>query len=269
MFGHFMQFTVVPFQVLSCMIYACAATAICIRATSGLTVVNALHLLTTPTKSVLTRVSFNISTTRMTTAAARYPLEPRGKLYTESYRLFFKNEHGQPISPFHDIPLRASEEENDVFNMVVEVPRWTNAKMEISKSELLNPIVQDVKKGKMRFVSNVFPHKGYIWNYGAFPQTWEDPKIEHPGTCAKGDDDPLDVCDISSLVVPQGSVIQVKALGILAMIDEGETDWKVIAINTQDPLAQHMKDIADVEKFKPGLLHATLEWFKYYKGNFE
>lgn len=28
-----------------------------------------------------------------------------------------------------------------------------------------------------------------------------------------------------------------KVLGILAMIDEGETDWKVIAINIEDPEA--------------------------------
>jgi hypothetical protein len=48
--------------------------------------------------------------------------------------------------------------------MVVEVPRWTNAKMEISKSEALNPILQDTKKGKLRFVRNCFPHHGYIWN---------------------------------------------------------------------------------------------------------
>ncbi len=56
--------------------------------------------------------------------------------------------------------------------MVVEVPRWTNAKMEINLKEKLNPIKQDVKKGKLRFVANCFPHKGYIWNYGALPQTW-------------------------------------------------------------------------------------------------
>lgn len=31
----------------------------------------------------------------------------------------------------HDIPLYA-DEANKVFNMVVEVPRWTNAKMEVS-----------------------------------------------------------------------------------------------------------------------------------------
>ena len=35
------------------------------------------------------------------------------------------------VSPFHDIPLHANEEKT-VFNMVVEVPRWTNAKMEVN-----------------------------------------------------------------------------------------------------------------------------------------
>lgn len=41
---------------------------------------------------------------------------------------------------------------------------------QISKEELLNPIKQDIKKGKLRYVRNCFPHKGYLWNYGAFPQ---------------------------------------------------------------------------------------------------
>ena len=41
---------------------------------------------------------------------------------------------------------------------------------QISKEETLNPIKQDIKKGKLRFVRNCFPHKGYLWNYGAFPQ---------------------------------------------------------------------------------------------------
>lgn len=35
----------------------------------------------------------------------------------------------------------------------------------------------------------------------------------------------------------RGEVIKVKVLGVLAMIDEGETDWKVIAINVDDPEA--------------------------------
>lgn len=78
-------------------------------------------------------------------------------------------QNGAVVSPFHDIPLFADREAG-IFNMVVEVPRWTNAKMEISKEELFNPIKQDIKRGKLRFVRNCFPHHGYIWNYGAFPQ---------------------------------------------------------------------------------------------------
>lgn len=31
-----------------------------------------------------------------------------------------------------------------------------------------------------------------------------------------------------------------KVLGVLAMIDEGETDWKVIAINVEDPEAKDL-----------------------------
>jgi inorganic pyrophosphatase len=40
----------------------------------------------------------------------------------------------------------------------------------------MSPIRQDEKEGVPRFVNNIFPHHGYIWNYGALPQTWEDPQ---------------------------------------------------------------------------------------------
>lgn len=42
---------------------------------------------------------------------------------------------------------------------------------------------------------------------------------------------------LSLQVCSRGEVIQVKVLGTLALIDEGETDWKVIAINVEDPEA--------------------------------
>lgn len=53
-----------------------------------------------------------------------------------------------------------------------------------------------------------------------------------------------------------------KVLGILAMIDEGETDWKVIAINVDDPDAANYNDINDVKRLKPGYLEATVDWFR-------
>ena len=69
----------------------------------------------------------------------------------------------------------------------------------------------------MRFVRNCFPHHGYIHNYGAFPQTWEDPNQSHPETKAKGDNDPLDVCEIGEKVATVGEVKQVKVLGVMAL----------------------------------------------------
>ncbi|KAH8548740.1 inorganic pyrophosphatase [Umbelopsis sp. PMI_123] len=196
---------------------------------------------------------------RMSTYATRV----RGTRNTPSHRIYIE-QGGKAISPFHDIPLLADADKK-IFNMVVEIPRWTNAKIEIATNEFLNPLKQDTKKGKLRFVRNCFPHKGYIWNYGAMPQTWEDPNHIHPDTQAKGDNDPIDVCEIGESVGYTGQVKQVKVLGAMALLDEGETDWKIIAVDINDPLADKLTDIGDVEKHLPGLLEATHQWFRIYK----
>jgi hypothetical protein len=81
----------------------------------------------------------------------------------------------------------------------------------------------------------------------------------------RGDNDPIDVCEIGYKVQSRGAVIQVKVLGVMALIDEGETDWKVIAVDINDPLSKDLNDIDDVEKHMPGFLNATNEWFKIYK----
>jgi len=85
----------------------------------------------------------------------RYELIQRGQLHTLNYRCYFRDIQTKTIvSPFHDIPLvneqynSSTENQADtIYNMIVEVPRWTNAKMEINKQLKLNPIVQDVKSG--------------------------------------------------------------------------------------------------------------------------
>uniref|UniRef100_UPI00398E71BB inorganic pyrophosphatase-like isoform X2 n=1 Tax=Pristiophorus japonicus TaxID=55135 RepID=UPI00398E71BB len=215
----------------------------------------------------------------------RYGKEERGQPRTPSHLVYLKNSDGVYISPFHDIPLYAVIDKA-LLNMVVEVPRWSNAKMEIATEVPLNPIKQDIKNGNVRYVANIFPHKGYIWNYGALPQmraqvgaiclllspmvlgaawTWEDPHHQDSFTNHYGDNDPIDVCDIGSKVCSCGDVIQVKVLGALALIDEGEMDWKIIAINLEDPDARMFNDINDVRKYKPGYLEATVDWFKLYK----
>jgi inorganic pyrophosphatase len=189
--------------------------------------------------------------------------EPQGKDNAD-FRYYFQRDGFGPVNPLHDIPLYADKDKK-ILNMVCEIPRWTNAKLELKTSDPLAPIVQDMKKGKKRYVHNVYPYKGYIWNYGCFPQTWEDSNSVHMETGALGDGDPLDVCEIGRDAATVGQVIQVKVLGVLGMIDEGEMDWKVIVVNVRDPLASRMHDIDDLYRVLPGLLHATFSWFRTYK----
>jgi inorganic pyrophosphatase len=48
---------------------------------------------------------------------------------TLDHRVYIERD-GQPVSPFHDVPLYANAEQT-VLNMIVEIPRWTNAKLEV------------------------------------------------------------------------------------------------------------------------------------------
>ena len=49
------------------------------------------------------------------------------------------------------------------------------------------------------------------------------------------------------------------------MIDDGETDWKVICIATDDVLAPKLNDIDDVERLMPGTISVMREWLRNYK----
>jgi inorganic pyrophosphatase len=179
-----------------------------------------------------------------------------GEAGTESYRVFFKD-GDKNISPWHDVPLKA---DGGLYNMVNEIPKYTKAKMEVATKEESNPIAQDMKKGKLRDY-----HGPIFWNYGCLPQTWEDPNVEHPELKCFGDNDPIDVVEIGSKALATGEIAPVKVLGVLAMIDDGELDWKLIAINKDDELASSLNDINDVETKCPGTISGIREWFRWYK----
>jgi len=201
------------------------------------------------------RSAVRSSISRQYAAAALFSssTEQTGETGTESFRLNFKGEDGAAISPWHDIPLM----DGDAYNMVVEIPKMTKPKMEVATKEENNPIAQDEKKGKLRDY-----HGPIFWNYGCLPQTWEDPNVNHPELKCFGDDDPIDVVEIGSAALDMGSVVPVKPLGVLAMIDDGELDWKVLAVKTDDPLAEEYNDVDDVPAaVKDGIR----EWFRWYK----
>ena len=83
------------------------------------------------------QVSRHISSTQANTASMSYGKQPSeftvrkiGSPNTLEFRAYIEKD-GQPVSPFHDVPLYANEQQT-ILNMVVEIPRWTNAKLEVS-----------------------------------------------------------------------------------------------------------------------------------------
>jgi len=189
-----------------------------------------------------------------------YTLRPHGESNTLEWALYLE-ENGKPLSFFHDIPLWA-DKENAIANMIVEIPRGTTAKLEVNKAGEYNPIKQDVKDGKLRHVTY---KGGYPYNYGAFPQTWEDPSIVDHDTNAKGDNDPIDVCEIGTATGYTGQIKKVKVLGVWAMIDAGETDWKILVIDVTDPKAGVVNNIEDARREFPQAVEDVFEFLKNYK----
>ncbi|KAH7517702.1 hypothetical protein FEM48_Zijuj09G0092400 [Ziziphus jujuba var. spinosa] len=184
-------------------------------------------------------------------------VKEQGQPETLDYRVFFVDNSGKKISPWHDIPLHLGD---GAFNFVVEIPKESSAKMEVATDEQYTPIKQDTKKGKLRY----YPYN-INWNYGLLPQTWEDPSFANSEVeGALGDNDPVDVVEIGERRRNIGEVLRVKPLGALAMIDEGELDWKIVAISLDDPKASLVNDVDDVEKHFPVRLFFSYPFFQFF-----
>jgi inorganic pyrophosphatase len=194
--------------------------------------------------------------------ASKITTETVGDHPSLDFRVFY-NYDGKRISPWHDIPMSAgkSEDGQNLYHFICEIPLGTTAKMEVNKELEFNPIAQDTKKGKLRFYK-YNPEVGSVCNYGAIMQTWEDPNHIDASTNAGGDNDPVDVLQINKRPCKMGELYSVKVLGTLAMVDDGETDWKMIVADINDPATKDMKDINDVPTEQVDELR---EWFRLYK----
>lgn len=159
-------------------------------------------------------------------------------------------------SLWHDIPLYASSTGSDnIINLVTEIPMHVTAKMELQKASPQNVIMQDTNSdGSARY----YTYGSTFFNYGFIPQTWEDPSVRSSLGHA-GDNDPLDVMEIGSVPLTMGSITSCKVLGSLELIDDGETDHKIICIATSDPMASSMTSIPS------DVLTKLQDWLKRYK----
>ena len=124
---------------------------------------------------------------------------------------------------WHDIPL--GDNAPDEINVIIEIPRGSHNKYEIDKDSGL------IKLDRVNFSAAAYP-----CDYGFAPQTlWED-------------GDALDVIVLTTNPIPSGILVSVRPVGLMKMIDGGESDDKVIAVPTEDIRFDHVQDLADINK---------------------
>ena len=90
----------------------------------------------------------------------------------------------------------------------------------------------------------------YPANYGSLTQS------------LAGDGDPLDVVFYTRAPMAPGTLIKLRAIGVLKMIDGGEKDDKIIAVPAIDPTYDDVINISDLPKIEQERLQA---FFRVYK----
>jgi inorganic pyrophosphatase len=139
--------------------------------------------------------------------------------------------------PWHDVSI--GDEAPDEFNIVIEVSKGSKVKYEIDKETGL------LKVDRILYSSVVYPE-----NYGFIPQTLAD------------DDDPLDVLVLMQQPVLPLSILKVRPIGLLPMVDEGENDENIICVHIDDPV---YKGYSNVNEFPEHQLREMQQFFMEYK----
>lgn len=134
---------------------------------------------------------------------------------------------------------------------VIEIPAGTNAKWEVTKPD--GKLAWEQRDGKPRVVD----YLAYPGSYGMIPRTLL-PKERG------GDGDPLDVLVLGP-ALERGSVVRVRLIGVLRLLDGGEQDDKLVAVREGQPLGD-LRDLAELERRFHGVREIVELWFTNYKG---
>ncbi|OPZ08506.1 MAG: Inorganic pyrophosphatase [candidate division BRC1 bacterium ADurb.BinA292] len=139
--------------------------------------------------------------------------------------------------PWHDVPLGAESIDN--MQAVVEIPKGSKVKYELDKTT-----------GLLRVDRVLYSSVTYPANYGFLPQTLGD------------DHDPLDVLVLMQEPVISLSILRVKPIGMMTMIDQGENDEKIISVHLDDP---EYRDYDHIRQLPPHRLMELRMFFEDYK----
>jgi inorganic pyrophosphatase len=126
---------------------------------------------------------------------------------------------------WHDITVGKNLPES--FNTIIEIPKGSNNKYEIDKETGL------ISLDRANYDSSPYP-----FDYGFVPQTlWDD-------------GDPLDVVVISTYPLHPGILVEVRPVGVIRMIDDGESDYKIISVPVNDKRWGDVQDLPNINKHR-------------------
>jgi len=139
--------------------------------------------------------------------------------------------------PWHG--LKVGPDPPAVVYAYIEITPFDLVKYELDKETGL------IRVDRVLYSSVIYPA-----NYGFIPRTLGD------------DHDPLDVLVLMQEQVVPLSILRVRPIGMMTMLDQGENDEKVICIHLDDPEYRDYKDISELPGHR---LNELQRFFEDYK----
>ena len=149
----------------------------------------------------------------------------------------------------HDIAPFTSD---SLVNVVIEIPAGTSQKWKVNK--VTGRIEwEQVTPDSFRLID----YLPYPANYGFVPQTLLP-------EASGGDGDPVDVFVLGSSI-DREKIVKVRIVGIIHMLDDNESDSKLLAVSTDMPgFAVNSYEI--LNNNYPGVVDIIKLWLLHYKG---
>ncbi|MFB6212543.1 MAG: inorganic diphosphatase [Candidatus Magasanikbacteria bacterium] len=138
------------------------------------------------------------------------------------------------IPPGDDIP-------NEI-HAIIEIPKGSRNKYEY-----------DEDLGVFKLDRVLYSPMHYPVDYGLIPQTLSE------------DGDHLDTLVLGSNSTFPGCLVEARPLGLFKMIDDGDEDFKVLSVQTENPRFEEVNSLEDIRNYKPHLLEEVSHFFETYK----
>jgi len=138
-----------------------------------------------------------------------------------------------------NLDIEQPKEFPEKVNVIIEIPRGSENKYEV-----------DHKTGLLKLDRPLFSSIHYPGDYGYIPGTlWED-------------GDPIDILVLTNHPVYPLTLAKVRIIGMINMIDGGESDVKLLGVYDSDPRHGEYNDIKDVRSHR---MKEIVHFFESYK----